>query len=143
MCRYFKRGLCYLLFLLPYIGGCQLAGGGFLHYRPPDKIVCGAPWLMEVGYSNTPYDPKEKRGKITEIYKDVSVHIRDSSNSDFVAVPMVLEKAIPATSEIWFISTMKTIPCDSDITYVEYYIENMNNGVYERTQLYKVPVSKK
>jgi len=119
-----------------------LAGGGFLHYRPPEKIVCGTPWVMEVGYSNTPYDPKEKRGKLTEIYKDVAVHIRDSSNSDFVAVPMVLEKAIPATSEIWFISTMKTIPCDSDITYVEYYIENMNNGVYERTRLYRVPVSK-
>jgi hypothetical protein len=98
--------------------------------------------MIEVGYSITPPDPKERRGKLTEKYKDVAVHIRGSSDSNFVAVPMVLEKAIPATSEIWFISTMKTVPCDSNITYVEYYIENRTNGVYGRTQLYRVPVSK-
>lgn len=143
MCKDFWTGLfSVLLLLLLCISGCELAGGGWLHYRPPDKIVCGTPWVMEVGYSITPYDPKEKRGKLTEKYKNVVVHIRDSSDSNYVAVPMVLEKAIPATSEIWFNSTMKPIPCDPAITYVEYYIEHMINGVYERTRLYKVPVSK-
>ncbi len=93
-------------------------------------------------YVVVPIDPKERYGKLTERYKDVMIHIRNSVNSDFVAVPMVVENANPAKGEIQYIANMKAIPCNAGITYVEYYIDEMFKGVYNGTKSYRVPVNK-
>jgi hypothetical protein len=131
-----------LLFLLSFIGGCQVAGGGFGGPILPKNIICDKPWAISAVYSITPPDPREKRGKLTEMYKDVVIHIRYSSDSNFIAVPMAIESVTPTTSEIRFNAIMKPILCDSGVTYIECYIDLMINGVYERNKLYKVQVSK-
>jgi hypothetical protein len=143
MCKYFLAGLYSVsLLLLLYISGCLEAGSGHMRYGPPKNIVCGKPWVITVDFSLTLADPKEKHGKLAERYKDVVIHIRDSSNSNFITMPMVIENVTPATGDIQFNATMKAIPCDSGITYVEYYIDEMFNCVYNRTKLYRVPVTK-
>ena len=143
MWKYFVTGLFSgLPLLLLSVSGCLEAGSGHMRYGPPEKIVCGKPWVITVNFSLTLADPKEKHGKLSERYKDVMIHIRDSSNGDFISVPMVIENADPATGDIQFSAIMKEIPCDSGITYVEYYIDEIFNCVYNRTKLYRIPVSK-
>ncbi|MGA2172003.1 MAG: hypothetical protein ABSG82_03180 [Sedimentisphaerales bacterium] len=143
MCKYYSAALYSLLFLgLLCTSGCQVAGGGGMFYGPPNNIICEKPWDITVKYVVVPIDPKEKFGKLTERYKNVTIHLRDSVNSDFVAVPMVVESANSGIGELQMKADMKPIPCNSGIEYVEYYIDCMFNGVYNRTKLYRVPISK-
>jgi hypothetical protein len=143
MCKKFSAGGYFVLFLfLLLIGGCQVAGGGFRRYSPPEKIVCDRPWDITIVYSITMPDPKERYGKLSERWKDVTVHIRDSSDSNFIAVPVVLQSANPKTGESCFKVTMKPVSCGSYIKYVEYYIDYMFDNNYSGTRLYRVPVSR-
>jgi hypothetical protein len=138
-------GCSILFFLLLYINGCQLAhfaGGGFTYYDPPDKIACDKPWEITVVYSISTADPKEKYGKLAERWKDATIRIRDSSKGDFLAVPMVIQSVDLKTGESYFKATMKPIPCDSNIAYLEYYIDVIFDNNYNRTTLYRVPVGR-
>jgi hypothetical protein len=55
---------------------------------------------------------------------------------------MVLRKANPETGDACFRVDMKPITCGSGIKYVEYYIDEMFDEHYNRTELYKIPVSR-
>ncbi len=134
--------MCFVLCLSLCISGCNIAGGGFVHYRPPKKIICDQPWVITIGYSVVPVDPKEKYGKLAERWKNVTIHIRDSLNGNFLAVPMVVESVNPQIGEIYYKADMKPLPCNSGIEYVEYYIDEIFGPNYNRTRLYKIPVSK-
>jgi hypothetical protein len=143
MHRTFPKGLYSILFfILLFISGCNIAGGGFVEYSPPKKIICNTPWTIIMKFSVVPVDPKEKYGKLAGRYKDVTIHIRDSVNSDFVVVTMIVESVDPATGEIKYIAYMKPISYNTDIRYVEYYMDYMFDHSYNRTELYRVPVSK-
>lgn len=131
------------LLLLLCISGCLVPRSGGMSHLSPKNIVCGQPWVISAVFYIVPSDPKERYGKLTERYKDVTIHIRDSVNSDFVAVPMVVESANPAKGEIQYLANMKATPCDSGIEYVEYYIDKTFKGIYNRSKYYTVPVSKK
>lgn len=143
MYKYFPAMLyCVLFFLLLCISGCQVAGGGFVHYYPPKKIICDEPWVITIGFSISIADPEEKYGKLAERWKNITIHIRDSSDSNFLAVPMVIQDADPKTGKSYFKADMKPISCDPSIKYVEYYIDEMFDYHYNRTEIYKVPVGK-
>jgi hypothetical protein len=131
-----------LFLLLLCISGCNIAGGGGMFYEPPKKIICDKSWDVTVKFVVIPVDPKEKRGKLVERYKNVTIHIRNSLNGDFLAVPMVIENANPKIGEIYYKTDMKPISCNSDIEYVEYYIDDIFGPNYNRTEAFKVPVSK-
>jgi len=138
----FTAGLYFVLCLFPWISGCYLPEGGGMFYGPPKKIICDKPWEITVKYVVIPADPKEKYGKLSERYRDVTIHIRDSLNGNFLAVPMVIESVNPEIGEMRMKADMKLIPCDSGVEYVEYYIDNIFGPNYNRTKLYKIPVSK-
>lgn len=125
------------------MSGCQIAGSGHMRYIPPQKIICNKEWKTEICVSLTLPDPKEKYGKFVDRYKDVNIHIRDSLNENYINVPMIIKKADQATGEIIFTTTMKAIPCNTGIEYVEYYIDFIFDHNYQRTKIYKIPVSKK
>jgi hypothetical protein len=140
MRKYFPAGLySALFFLLSFINGCYVAGG--IHGRcvPPEKIACGKPRVIAI---DIVVNPPEALGKHIERCKDVTIHIRDSLNGNFVAVPMVLESVRLKFGELHWNATMKPIPCDSGIGYVEYYIDYMFGLKYYRTKYYRIPVSR-
>jgi hypothetical protein len=143
MGKYFLVGLYSVsLSLLLCASGCQVAGGGGMRYNPPENVICGHPWVISADFYIIPPDQKERYGKLTERYKDVTVYICNSRDSNFIAVPMVVESANPKTGDLRMKADMKLIPCDSGITYVEYYICSKLNGVYNRTKSYRVPIIK-
>jgi hypothetical protein len=143
MYKHFPAGLYSVsLLLLLYVGGCFEAGGGFLHYGPPEKIPCGKPWVISAGHDVVPVDPKEKHGKLTERYKNVAIHIRYSSDNNFIAVPMVVESVNPKIGELQMKADMKPIPCESGIEYVGYFIDCVFDNHYNRSKYYIVLVSK-
>ena len=131
-----------LFFLLLCIGGCYLPSGGGTIHTPSKKIICDKPWVITLGFYVWPEDPKEKYGKLAERWKDVTIHIRDFSNDNFLAVPMVIESVNPEIGEMRMKADMKLIPCDSGVEYVEYYIEDTFGYHYSRTEIFKVPVSR-
>ena len=139
----FKR-FCIILLFAFLLCGCQLtnfAGGGGMYYQPPGKIICDKSWEIALAFCVWPADPKEKYGELSERWKDVTIHIRDSSTGDFLTVPMVLQNADPKTGKSYFKADMKPIPCSFGIKYVEYYIDEMFDGHYNRTELYRIPVN--
>jgi hypothetical protein len=146
MHKYYQAVLYSVLFLvLLCIGGCQLlhfAGGGFHSHMPPEKIICDKPWTVTISFCITMPDPKEKYGKLAGRWKDVTIHIRNSSDSNLVAVPMVLQSADPKTGYSVFSADMKPIPCDPNVKYVEYYEDGRFDNCFSGTRLYRVPVSK-
>jgi hypothetical protein len=133
--------MCFVLCLFPCVSGCNIAGGGFVHYRPPKEIICDKPWVITIGYSVVPVDPKEKRGKLTERYKNITIHIRDSLNNNFLAVPMVIESVNPKIG-MYMKADMNPISCSSGIEYVEYYIDSVFDRRSNSTKTYRIPVSK-
>ncbi|MDD5134222.1 MAG: hypothetical protein PHP01_02270 [Phycisphaerae bacterium] len=140
----FKK-FCIVLLFTFLLCGCQLAnfaGGGGMYYQPPEKIICEKSWEIKLAFYVWPTDPKEKYGKLSERWKDVIIHIRDSSAGDFSTVPMVLQNVDTNIGKLYFKANMKPIPCSFGIKYVEYYIDEMFDGHYNRTELYRVPVSK-
>lgn len=143
-CRYKKSTtiMCFLLCLFPWISGCYLPGGGGTIHTPSKKIICDKPWEITVEFFVIPVDPKEKHGKLAEEWKDVTIHIRDSLNGNFLAVPMVVESVNPKISKMYLKASMKPIPCDSGIEYVEYYMDFVFDRRNNSTKTYKVPVSK-
>lgn len=143
MCKDSSAGLfSVLLLLLLCISGCYFPNSVGMRYGPPREIVCGKPWLIELSYHVVPLDPKQKHGKLTERIKDVVIYIHNSSDSNFIAIPLSATNISPEIGEIQFNATMKPVPCDSGIEYVEYYIEETCDCVYNRTRLYRVPVGK-
>ena len=94
-----------------------------MFYGHPKRIICDEPWVITVKYVVIPVDPKEKRGKLTERYKNITIHIRDSLNDNFLAVPMAVESVNPEIGEMQMKADMKPIPCNFGIEYVEYYID--------------------
>jgi hypothetical protein len=144
MGKYFLVGLYSVsLSLLLCVSGCFEAGGMGMYYGPPKNIACGNPWIISVGYYVVPVDPKEKHGKLTERIKDVVIYIHYSSDNNFIAVPMVVERVNPKTGELQMAANMPPIPCDSGIEYVAYYINDMSDNHYNQSKYYIVPVSNK
>jgi hypothetical protein len=124
---------------------CRLESG-----REPSlqiNIVCGISWEATI---DIVVRPPQTVYKHPERCKDVTVHIRDSADSNFIAVHMVLDSANLNRGEcyLYWKAGMKPVPCDSNIEYVEYYIDFSivkygHYNVNRRTDCYRVPVSKK
>ncbi|MGA2679780.1 MAG: hypothetical protein ABSF37_10845 [Sedimentisphaerales bacterium] len=112
-------------------------------HNPPKKIACDNPWVIEIDICIIPY---ETLGSHIDRCKDVTIHIRDSSNNSYTAVPMIVEKINRNLGRMDLKADMKPIPCDSNIGYVEYYIDYMfgrKGYKYYRTDIYRVNVSNK
>ena len=133
-----------VLFFLPLcISGCYFAGSIFTYHHPQNNIVCNISWEIPVEIH---INPPQRIGNHPERCKDVTIHIRNSADSNFIAVPMVLENANLNRGELHWKADMKPISCDSGIEYVEYYIDytfGYNYSKYYRTDIYRVNVSNK
>ena len=144
MRKYFRIVVYFiLLFSILGIDGCGLGARLNANHNPPQKIVCDNPWAIEIDICIIPY---KTLGSHIDRCKDVAIHIRDSSNNSYTAVPMIVENINRNLGKINLKADMKPIPCDSGIGYVEYYIDYMfgrKGCKYYRTDLYKVPVSNK
>jgi len=146
MRKYYPGVLYSLLFLgLLCTSGCYVAGITWGRSLPPKNIVCGVSWETTI---DIVINPPQLIGNHPERCKDVTIHICNSADSNFIAVPMVLENANLNRGELHWKADMKPILCDSGVEYVEYYIEYTirefgHYNKYYRTDYYKVPVSKK
>ncbi len=147
MYKYFLAGLYSVsLLLLLCISGCYVAGVIWERTLPPDKIICDWPWYASI---DIVVNPPQIIDKHPERCKNVTVHIRDSADSNFIAVPMVLDSTNLNRGALYLYwkAEMKPVPCDSNIDYVEYYIdfsivEYGHHNVNRSTDTYRVPVSK-
>jgi hypothetical protein len=120
-----------------------LPGGGGGSIRPPEKIICDKPWVIPIVFSVWPDDPKEKYGKLVDRYRNVVIHIYDSTTNDYTTVPAETPGIVfNERKRLAIRANMKPIPCDSGIEYVEYYIDFVFDGRNNSTKIYRVPVSK-
>ena len=145
MCKNFGAGLYSVLLLLLCISGCYVAGITWGRSLPPKNIVCDIPWEATI---DIVVNPPQLIGNHPERCKDVTIHIRDSVDGNFIAVPMVLEKANLNRGELYWKADMKPILCDAGVEYVEYYIDYTirefgHYSKYYRTGFYRVPIGKK
>ena len=141
--KYMYKYYSLLFLILFFIDGCQVAGGGGYFYQPPKEIVCDRPWTIRILFVVTPRDPKEKLGKLTERYKDITIHFHDYAINEFISIPMVVESANTKTGQFQMKAEMKPIPCDSDEKYVDYYIDFTFKGIYNSSKHFIIPVIKK
>jgi hypothetical protein len=133
--------MCFVLCLFPCISGCYLPGGGGGSIRPPKKVICDKPWVITTVFSVWPDDPQEKYGKLTDRYRNVVIHIRDSTTNDYTAVPAETPGVVfHEGTRLAVKANMKPIPCDSGIEYVEYYMDFVFDGRNNSTKKYRVPV---
>jgi hypothetical protein len=145
MCKDFWAGVfSVLLLLLLCTSGCYVAGSIFTTHHPQNDIVCNISWEIPVEIH---INPPELIGKHPERCKDVTIHIRDSVDGNFIAVPMVLESVNFKVGKLYWKADMKPILCDAGVEYVEYYIDYTirefgHYNKYYRTDYYRVPVSK-
>ena len=87
-------------------------------------------------------NPKDWRFKLTEECKNFTVHFRESSSGDFLAVPMVIENLDTKIGRAYLEATMPPIPCGAGIEYVEYYYDHITpNYIYNRSKVHRASVS--
>jgi hypothetical protein len=136
----FMSGLWFLLIPLTLCtSGCWWGGGGTFHHPLP-TVHRGEPWVVKVQYST---DPRDWRWSLSEKCKNFTAHFRDSQSEDFLAVPMVIVSMEPKIGRAELEAKMPAVPCDAGIEYVEYYYDNITpNYVYNRTKVFRIPVSR-
>jgi hypothetical protein len=141
MRKIFAIPLISLLFLSMFcISGCYVAGSVYGITPPPRNIICENPCTITVTIFG---NPPEMLGKHIERCKNVTLHIRYSSNNDFTSIPMALEKVNSDAGELCWNANIDPFTCDIGIEYVEYYIDytfGYNYQKYYRTNCYRIPV---
>jgi hypothetical protein len=146
MCKKLSAVLYSVLFLLLLcISGCYVAAVTWGKSLPPKNIVCDKSWEVTI---DIVVNPPQLIDKHSERCRDVIVHIRNSADSNFIAVPMVLDSMNLDRGEFYWKADIKPVSCDSNIEYVEYYIDYSivefgHYSKYHRIGFYKVPVSRK